>query len=120
MPLCRQLLITQPSYTVTLRYTHLFHDYNIIHSQNGHTILPMPTHQTTLSSKTGAAQVGTLSVGAIAFGTLALGAFAIGALAIGTLAIRKLAIGKARVKELHIDRLTVGHLDVESTRTPGV
>jgi len=77
---------------------------------------PMPTHQTTLASSTGAAAIGSLSTGALAIGALALGAFAVGALAIGALAIRKLAIGKARVRELRIDRLTVGRLDVQSTR----
>ena len=78
----------------------------------------MQTHSTTLISKTGAAAIGTLSTGALTLGALALGAFAIGAMAIGALAIRRLAIGKARVRDLHIDRLTVGHLDIQSTRTP--
>jgi hypothetical protein len=107
MPLCRKLLITQPAYTETLRYTLLFRKNCIVDSQNRHTIPPMPSRQPTLTSKTGAATIGTLGAGA---------------LAIGALAIRKLAIGKARVKELHIDRLTIGQLevdvqDVQSTRT---
>lgn len=115
MPLCQKLVITQPSYTATLRYTLLFCYCSIIDSQNGHTIQRMPNHQTTLTSKTGAATIGTLSTGAIAVGALAIGAFAIGALAIGALAVRKLAIGKAHIRDLHIDRLTVGRLDVQST-----
>ena len=113
-----KLLITKSSYTVALRYTHIFCHRETHPFPKWAYNSPMPTHQISLTSQTGAATAGTLSVGAIAFGALAVGAFAIGALAIGALAIRKLAVGKARVKNLHIDRLTIGQLDIQSTHSP--
>ena len=53
---------------------------------------------------------------AVAFGALAIGATAIGTLAIGWITINKLRVFDAQLGKVPIERLTVGELEVMSTR----